>query len=81
MEKTRKECKNHSEQHAHPHDSAQNVTDPVCGMSTDRVDEFTRFDHQGIHYYFCSTHCLEKFKKNPEAFLDETAENPGEAGE
>ncbi|HPA85312.1 MAG TPA: heavy metal translocating P-type ATPase [Deltaproteobacteria bacterium] len=48
--------------------------DPVCGMVTTDPDAYIRFEHQGNTYYFCSTHCLEKFRKNPGQYLH------GEAG-
>jgi len=44
-------------------------TDPVCGMSTEDPDAFTRYTHEGRDYYFCSDHCLEKFKENPDNYL------------
>ena len=53
----------------HPHGQKMIFTDPVCGMSTDREGEFSRFDHEGNPYYFCSTHCLTQFKNNPDSFL------------
>ena len=45
-------------------------TDPVCGM---KVDESTRHttEHGGRTYYFCSPHCLEKFRANPSEFTKE----------
>ncbi|MEJ2689759.1 MAG: heavy metal translocating P-type ATPase [Deltaproteobacteria bacterium] len=46
-------------------------TDPVCGMSTDDPEAFTRYTHKGKDYFFCSEHCLEKFKENPDNFLGE----------
>src|SRR3989339_1750142 len=38
------------------------AVDPICGMN---VDEKTgiKFNLGGKDYYFCSNHCLEKFKK------------------
>jgi P-type Cu+ transporter len=61
-----------NEQESHQHGPKQDFTDPVCGMSSDREDEFIRFDHQGRSYYFCSDHCLQKFKNNPEEFAGAT---------
>ncbi len=57
--------------HQHP-----KYTDPVCGMSTDDPDAFTRYTHEGKDYYFCSKHCLEKFKKNPENYLGQKPGTP-----
>jgi Cu+-exporting ATPase len=53
----------------HAHDKQTNYSDPVCGMSTEDADAFTRHEHEGKDYYFCSANCLEKFKKNPGEFL------------
>jgi Cu+-exporting ATPase len=53
----------------HAHDKQTNYSDPVCGMSTEDADSFTRHEHEGKDYYFCSGRCLEKFKKNPGEFL------------
>ncbi|KJS03619.1 MAG: hypothetical protein VR65_01365 [Desulfobulbaceae bacterium BRH_c16a] len=53
-----------------PHESGmKKFTDPVCGMSTGRENQFTRYDYNGKAYYFCSDHCLSRFKDDPEAFL------------
>jgi Cu+-exporting ATPase len=27
------------------------------------------FGHEGLRYYFCSNHCLERFRKDPESFI------------
>jgi len=42
--------------------------DPVCGMD---VEEKTRYQYtfKGKTYYFCSQHCQELFKKDPETIL------------
>jgi len=66
---------NHPNQH---HDPKPNFTDPVCGMTTDNEDAFTRFEYKGRPYYFCSDHCLQKFKENPEQFTGE--EKPAAGG-
>ncbi len=54
--------------HNHHKEQQANVIDPVCGMSTGKPSEFSRYDHDGKPYYFCSEHCLTKFKKNPDGF-------------
>ncbi len=71
----------HAEEHAHQHDSAQTVTDPVCGMATNQADEFSRYDYHGTAYYFCSSHCLEQFKKNPDAFHEHATGKTGASKE
>jgi Cu+-exporting ATPase len=43
--------------------------DPVCGMTTEEENAFTRYEHEGGSYYFCSDHCLTKFKNEPGSFI------------
>ena len=44
------------------------LKDPVCGMDvTDKSDYHA--EHAGSHYYFCSNHCLQKFKQNPQQYI------------
>jgi Cu+-exporting ATPase len=47
------------------------VRDPVCGMSVSPASAAGSFEYEGNHYYFCSTHCLDRFRKNPESFLNQ----------
>ncbi|MFC3100784.1 heavy metal translocating P-type ATPase [Altererythrobacter lauratis] len=52
------------------------VTDPVCGMKVDtRTAEHT---HQlgSTTYYFCSSRCLDRFKADPDRFLNPAASDP-----
>ena len=51
--------------------SKQQYVDPVCGMKTEDKDAFILHRYEGEKYYFCSEHCLEKFKKNPESCFSE----------
>jgi Cu+-exporting ATPase len=44
-------------------------TDPVCGMTVLPEKAAGSFVHAGTTYYFCSTHCVEKFRANPEKYL------------
>ena len=43
--------------------------DPVCGMSVDPARAAGEHQHQGRTYYFCSRHCLEKFRAHPASYL------------
>lgn len=43
--------------------------DPVCGMTVDEKTAAGRFVYLGQGYYFCSAHCLEKFRANPAVYL------------
>ena len=50
--------------------------DPVCGMTVDPDHAAGSFEYQGNTYYFCSTHCVHRFRENPEAFLNKPAAQP-----
>jgi Cu+-exporting ATPase len=43
--------------------------DPVCGMDVP-VDAPLRKEHRGHTYVFCAPRCLERFARDPAAFLD-----------
>ena len=45
------------------------MTDPICGMEVDPNSAAGKHEHDGQIYYFCSQHCLAKFKEDPEKFL------------
>ena len=47
--------------------------DPICGMTVDPATAAGSFAHGGKGYYFCSVHCLEKFRRDPEAWLEKSA--------
>jgi Cu+-exporting ATPase len=70
-------------QHDHAHHGAEprkgvplaarrTEKDPVCGMDV-LADSPLRTDFGGKTYVFCSPRCLERFKKDPAAFLDAEA--------
>jgi len=48
---------------------ASKTKDPVCGMDVDPSRGKYKFDHSGKTYYFCSAHCLEKFRTDPQRYL------------
>ena len=48
--------------------------DPVCGMTVQPQTAAGAHEHHGLTYYFCSRHCLEKFKADPTAYLRPPAE-------
>jgi len=50
-------------------DSTPGLTDPVCGMSVTQDSE-NHFHYKDQDYYFCSSHCEEKFKTSPEHYLN-----------
>jgi P-type Cu+ transporter len=43
--------------------------DPVCGMDVNPAKAKHKLDHAGKTYYFCSPHCLEKFRADPNKYL------------
>ena len=46
--------------------------DPVCGMTVDPRRAAGSYQYNGKSYYFCSTHCLEKFPRNTGALSQST---------
>ncbi|MGB3225666.1 MAG: heavy metal translocating P-type ATPase [Desulforhopalus sp.] len=42
--------------------------DPVCKMSTEDEKDFIDYVYHGDTYYFCSDHCLTKFKNQPDTY-------------
>ena len=51
-------------------------TDPVCGMTVDPKSAAGSAEFQGTTYWFCSPHCLAKFKVEPQRFAG-SAPPPG----
>ncbi len=43
--------------------------DPVCGMTVDPATAAGHVDYKGTTYHFCSQHCVQAFKADPEKFL------------
>src|SRR5689334_23075463 len=39
--------------------------DPVCGMTVDPATAAGRYDYEGKTFWFCSRHCLDKFRADP----------------
>ena len=63
---------NNSESADHNHVSKsagdKSYTDPVCGMKT-TADPAKLVENAGVNYYFCSQKCVEKFRANPQQYL------------
>ena len=47
----------------------QLVTDPVCGMHIDPTTAAGQWEYNGTRYYFCNPGCLQRFKADPEKYL------------
>ena len=48
---------------------AGSAVDPVCGMTVAPAKAAGQYEHEGRTYFFCSTHCLEKFRVEPKKYL------------
>src|SRR5262249_12921750 len=56
--------------HAHHQNAASgSAIDPVCGMTVDPANAAGAVEHRGKKFYFCSGHCVQKFRAAPESFL------------
>mgnify|MGYP001203925884 CR=1 FL=1 len=66
-------------QHQHSGETIEApVIDPVCGMTVDNPSDELSYEVDGHSYYFCSAHCLQKFKSEPGQFIKKStgAEHP-----
>ncbi|MGH9603405.1 MAG: heavy metal translocating P-type ATPase [Terriglobales bacterium] len=52
-----------------PANAPTSELDPVCGMTVDPARARGTVEHAAKTYYFCSPHCVEKFRSDPERFL------------
>jgi Cu+-exporting ATPase len=59
------------EEHStHTEPVAGSALDPVCGMTVDPARASGSLKHAGKTYYFCSPDCVEKFRADPDRFLN-----------
>ena len=56
------------------------VVDPVCGMKVDTRTADHRFELGGTPCYFCSARCLEKFRADPDRYLNPPEHDPAVTG-
>jgi Cu+-exporting ATPase len=54
--------------------------DPVCGMTVDPETAAGSYEYQGKTYYFCSKHCVHRFREDPERFLNKQIAAPQPIG-
>src|ERR1043166_3343825 len=54
--------------------AVERAQDPVCGMTVDPTHAAGEYEYKGKTYYFCSTHCLHKFRESPETYLHPTTQ-------
>jgi P-type Cu+ transporter len=45
------------------------MIDPICGMEVEPTKAAGKHEYNGQVYYFCSQHCLGKFKENPATYM------------
>ena len=56
-------------------DEIKQYTDPICDMTVSGDSEY-HFKVADKEYYFCSEHCLHKFKEHPQQYLDKKQSQP-----
>ncbi|WP_447984723.1 heavy metal translocating P-type ATPase [Nitrospira sp. Nam74] len=59
-----------------PRASTGSQKDPVCGMNVEPSEAAGMAEHAGQTYYFCSDHCLKKFKAHPDRYIGTSASGP-----
>ncbi len=61
----------HGKHEGHPHGGAEadKTKDPVCGMEIGPAGAAGSREHMGQTFYFCSSKCMEKFDKDPKAYM------------
>jgi Cu+-exporting ATPase len=65
-----------SSPHRGPAGEANLPKDPVCGMSVDPASAAGKHAHGGQTYFFCSAGCLQKFRSQPETYLQQQGAEP-----
>ncbi|MDD2652102.1 MAG: heavy metal translocating P-type ATPase [Sulfurimonas sp.] len=50
------------------HIKANELKDLICGMSVSSDSKYS-YGYENKEYYFCSEHCLAKFKENPQKYI------------
>jgi P-type Cu+ transporter len=58
-----------------PDSTSAAFVDPVCGMTVKPESAAGSFVYENQTYYFCSTHCLQKFREDPERFTKATTDS------
>src|SRR6516225_6451652 len=69
----------HAQEQQGPAEAAAAVTDPVCGMTLDPAHAAGSAEHSGRTYYFCSTHCLDRFRTDPARYATPPTPSPAPA--
>ena len=53
------------------------VKDPVCGMMVDPAQARVSLEHAATTYFFCCSHCAEKFRAAPDQYLGGSKKDRG----
>lgn len=64
---------------AEPDSRKKQLKDPVCKMVVSNRSEYYYQNPDGT-FYFCSEHCLHKFREHPERYTEKSTLRPPEAG-
>jgi Cu+-exporting ATPase len=59
---------------SHDVPKAREYVDPVCMMRTTEKDAYIPYEHNGMTYYFCNPRCLDKFKSDPQTYINRLAD-------
>lgn len=54
--------------------AVKTAKDPVCGMDVEITPDALRYEYKGTIYYFCNPRCLERFRKEPDKYLEKKPE-------
>jgi P-type Cu+ transporter len=46
------------------------VVDPVCNMTVSPETAAAAWEYQGQTHYFCSLSCFDRFKQEPQRYLE-----------
>ncbi|MBW8064648.1 MAG: heavy metal translocating P-type ATPase [Nitrospira sp.] len=57
-------------------ESKSTFTDPVCGMEVEPTSAAGTHEHDGQTYFFCSQHCLERFRAEPARYVGPATQEP-----
>ncbi len=57
-------------------ESSLTMVDPVCGMEVEPTSAAGTHEHDGQTYFFCSQHCLERFRAEPARYLGPATQEP-----
>jgi YHS domain-containing protein len=52
------------------------VLDSVCGMEVDPTHAVAKVEHNAQLFYFCNPHCAERFRQQPETYLNGGSAKP-----